>query len=138
MSTSGKKKILIGKAGLNGHDRGVRTVAKALEEAGLDVIYTGLHQSPEDFVNKALGERVDAIGVSILTGGHNVIFPRIIELLNEKGGGHIPLFGGGIIPEEDIRRLKEMGVKELFLPGTKLEEIVVFVKGLVKDNKAGL
>ncbi len=129
-----KAKILIGKVGLDGHDRGLRTVAKALIAAGFDIIYSGLYRSAEEFVNKAIEEEVDAIGVSCLTGAHNVVFPKVINLLNEKGIGNIPVFGGGTIPEEDIDKLKKLGVREIFLPGTTLEEIVNFVKGIVKDN----
>lgn len=129
-----KAKILIGKVGLDGHDRGLRTVARALIEAGFDIIYSGLYRSAEEFVNKAIEEEVDAIGVSCLTGAHNVVFPKVINLLNEKGIGNIPVFGGGTIPEEDIDKLKKLGVREIFLPGTTLEEIVNFVKGIVKDN----
>lgn len=127
-----KTRLLIGKAGLDGHDRGVKAVVKALKEAGFDVIYSGLYQSPKDFVNKAIKEKVDAIGVSCLTGAHNVIFRKVIDLLNEKGAGNIPVFGGGTIPEEDVEGLKKIGVREVFLPGTTLEDIVDFVKELVK------
>jgi len=128
-----KTKLLIGKAGLDGHDRGVKAVVKALIEAGFDVVYSGLYQSPEDFVNKAIEEKVDAIGISCLTGAHNVIFRKVIDLLNEKGTGNIPVFGGGTIPEEDIEGLKKIGVRRVFLPGATLEEIIDFVKELVKE-----
>ena len=128
-----KTKLLIGKAGLDGHDRGVKAVVKALIEAGFDVVYSGLYQSPEDFVNKAIEERVNAIGISCLTGAHNVIFRKVIDLLNEKGTGNIPVFGGGTIPEEDIEGLKKIGVRRVFLPGATLEEIIDFVKELVKE-----
>jgi methylmalonyl-CoA mutase C-terminal domain/subunit len=128
-----KTKLLIGKAGLDGHDRGVKAVVKALIEAGFDVVYSGLYQSPEDFVNKAIEEKVDAIGISCLTGAHNVIFRKVIDLMNEKGIGNIPVFGGGTIPEEDVEGLKKIGVREVFLPGATLEEIVDFVKELVKE-----
>ncbi len=97
-----KAKILIGRIGLDGHDRGLRTVAKALTEAGFDVVYSGLYQSPEEFVNKVIEEKVDAIGISCLTGAHNVVFRKVIDLMNEKGTGNIPVFGGGTIPEEDV------------------------------------
>ena len=129
-----KAKLLIGKAGLDGHDRGVKAVVKALKEAGFDVVYSGLYQSPEDFVNKAIEEEVDAIGVSCLTGAHNVIFRKVIDLLNEKGTGNIPVFGGGTIPEEDVEGLKKIGVREVFLPGATLEEIADFVKKLVRGK----
>lgn len=126
-----KAKILIGKAGLDGHDRGIRAVAKALQDAGFEVIYSGLYQSPEDIVNKAIMRDVDAIGISIMTGAYNAILPKVMKLLNEKGVGGIPVFGGGIVPREDVPKLKELGVKEIFLPGATLEEIVEFVKTLV-------
>lgn len=125
-------KILIGKVGLDGHDRGLRTVAKALKEAGFEVVYSGLYKSAEEFVDKAIEEKVDAIGLSCLTGAHNVVFPKVIKLMKKKEIGDIPVFGGGTIPEEDIGELKELGVREVFLPGTTLEEIVAFVKGLVE------
>jgi len=130
-----KTKILIGKVGLDGHDRGLRTVARALMAAGFDIIYSGLYRSAEEFVDKAIEEEVDAIGVSCLTGAHNVVFPKVINLLNEKGIGNIPVFGGGTIPEEDIGELKKLGVREIFLPGTTLDEIVDFVKGLVEKKE---
>ena len=129
-----KTKLLIGKAGLDGHDRGVKAVVKALKEAGFDVVYSGLYQSPEEFVNKAIEEKVDAIGISCLTGAHNVVFRKVIDLMNEKGIGNIPVFGGGTIPEEDVEGLKKIGVREVFLPGATLEEIVDFVKDLVKKG----
>ncbi len=129
-----KAKLLIGKAGLDGHDRGVKAVVKALIEAGFDVVYSGLYQSPEEFVNKAIEERVNAIGISCLTGAHNVVFRKVIDLLNEKGTGNIPVFGGGTIPEEDVEGLKKIGVRKVFLPGATLEEIVDFVKDLVKKG----
>ena len=128
------EKILIGKVGLDGHDRGLRTVARALIAAGFDVFYSGLYRSAEEFVNKAIEEKVDAIGVSSLTGAHNVVFRKVIDLLKKNGVGNIPVFGGGTIPEEDIGELKKIGVREVFLPGTTLEEIVDFVKGLVRGK----
>ncbi len=128
-----KVKILIGRIGLDGHDRGLRAVAKALTEAGFDVVYSGLYQSPEDFVNKAIEEKVDAIGISCLTGAHNVVFRKVIDDMNEKGLGNIPVFGGGTIPEEDVEGLKKIGVREVFLPGATLEEITDFVKELVRE-----
>lgn len=130
-----KAKILIGRIGLDGHDRGLRTVAKALTEAGFDVVYSGLYQSPEEFVNKAIEKKIDAIGISCLTGAHNVVFRKVIDLMKEKGIGNIPVFGGGTIPAEDVEGLKKIGVREVFLPGATLEEIVDFVKGLVRDNE---
>ncbi len=125
-------KILIGKSGLDGHDRGVRAVARALKEAGFDVIYSGLYQSPEDFVDKALTENVKAIGLSLMTGAHNVIVPKVMGVLKKRGGGDIPVFGGGVIPDEDIPKLKEAGMREVFLPGATLDDIVEFVKKIVE------
>jgi methylmalonyl-CoA mutase C-terminal domain/subunit len=123
-------RILIGKVGLDGHDRGVKLVARALRDAGMEVIYTGLHQTPEQVVNTAIQEDVDAIGLSILSGAHNTLFARLSELLKEAGAEHIVLFGGGIIPDDDLPRLKAIGVRILFRPGTAMSDIVDFVKGL--------
>lgn len=123
-------RILIGKVGLDGHDRGVKLIARALRDAGMEVIYTGLHQSPEQIVNTAIQEDVDAIGLSILSGAHNTLFRRVLELLSKQGAEDIVVFGGGIIPNEDVPALKEAGVKALFGPGTSLEDIVRFVKEL--------
>ena len=123
-------RILIGKVGLDGHDRGVKLIARALRDAGTEVIYTGLHQTPEQVVSTAIQEDVDAIGLSILSGAHTTLFRRVLELLKEQGAGDIVLFGGGIIPDEDILALKTAGVKALFRPGAPMNEIVDFVKGL--------
>ncbi|MCP9465512.1 MAG: cobalamin B12-binding domain-containing protein [Nitrospira sp.] len=123
-------RILIGKVGLDGHDRGVKLIARALRDAGMEVIYTGLHQSPEQIVNTAIQEDVDAIGLSILSGAHNTLFRRVLELLSKQGAEDIVVFGGGIIPNEDVPALKEAGVKALFGPGTPLDDIVRFVKEL--------
>ena len=123
-------RILIGKVGLDGHDRGVKLIARALRDAGIEVIYTGLHQTPEQVVSTAIQEDVDAIGLSILSGAHNTLFRRILELLKEQDAEDIALFGGGIIPDEDVPPLTATGVKALFRPGTPLQEIVTFVKGL--------
>src|SRR6185369_14113887 len=122
--------ILIGKVGLDGHDRGIKLIARALRDAGMEVIYTGLHQTPEQVVSTAIQEDVDAIGLSILSGAHNTLFRRVLELLKERDGGEIVLFGGGIIPDQDILDLKAAGVKRLFRPETSMNEIVEFVKGL--------
>jgi len=130
-----KAKILIGRIGLDGHDRGLRTVAKALIEAGFDVVYSGLYRNSDEFVNRVIEEKVDAIGISCLTGAHNVVFRKVIDILNEKGIGNIPVFGGGTIPGEDIAGLKKIGVREVFLPGATLEEIVDFAKELVKGER---
>lgn len=123
-------RILIGKVGLDGHDRGVKLIARALRDAGVEVIYTGLHQTPEQVVNTAIQEDVDAIGLSILSGAHKTLFRRILELLKEQDAGDIALFGGGIIPDEDVTALTADGVKALFRPGTPFQEIVTFAKGL--------
>ena len=123
-----KVRILIAKPGLDGHDRGAKIVARALRDAGFEVIYTGLHQTPEMIVESAIQEDVDAIGLSILSGAHMAIFPEVLRLLRERGAEHIKVFGGGIIPPEDVEKLKEMGVMEIFLPGTSTEEIIKFVQ----------
>jgi len=122
-----KIRVLVAKPGLDGHDRGAKIVARALRDAGFEVIYTGLHQTPEQIVATAVQEDVDAIGLSILSGAHNYLFPRVLELLREKGADDIAVFGGGIIPAEDIQALKALGVKELFTPGTSTQDIVRFV-----------
>ncbi len=123
-----KIRVLIAKAGLDGHDRGAKVVAAALRDAGMEVIYTGLRQTPEMIVQAAIQEDVDVIGVSILSGAHMTIFPKIIKLMKEKGLDDVLLIGGGIIPDEDIPKLKEMGVAEIFTPGTLTTEIVNFIK----------
>jgi len=123
-------RVLIGKVGLDGHDRGVKLIARALRDAGTEVIYTGLHQTPEQVVSTAIQEGVDAIGLSMLSGAHNTLFRRVLELLKEQDAGDIVLFGGGIIPDEDLPALKAAGVKALFRPGAPMSEIVNFVKGL--------
>jgi methylmalonyl-CoA mutase C-terminal domain/subunit len=123
-------RVLIGKVGLDGHDRGVKLVARALRDAGVEVIYTGLHQTPEQVVSTAIQEDVDAIGLSILSGAHNTLFRRVLELLKEQGAEDIVVFGGGIIPDEDLPALKAAGVRAVFRPGTPMSEIVDFVKGL--------
>lgn len=123
-------RVLIGKVGLDGHDRGVKLIARALRDAGMEVIYTGLHQTPEQIVSTALQEDVDAIGLSLLSGAHNTLFRRVLELLKEQDAEDIALFGGGIIPDGDVPALTAAGVKALFGPGAPLQEIVEFVKGL--------
>ena len=129
-------KILIAKAGLDGHDRGVKIVARALQDAVFEVVYTGVHLTPEMVVETALNENIDAIGVSILSGAHLHIFDEIFYLLNENEISDIPVFGGGVIPQEDIGKLKDMGVKSIFLPGTPLEEIVDWIKNNIEPRKA--
>jgi methylmalonyl-CoA mutase C-terminal domain/subunit len=125
-----KKRILISKVGLDGHDLGAKVVAKALRDAGVEVIYTGWRQTPEKIVNSALQEDVDGIGISILSGAHMLAFSKILRLCEEKGIKDTPVFGGGIIPEDDILELKKMGVREIFPAETDLAEIIEFVKKL--------
>ncbi|MBW1645525.1 MAG: cobalamin B12-binding domain-containing protein [Deltaproteobacteria bacterium] len=129
-----KIKVLIGKPGLDGHDRGAKVVARALRDAGFEVVYTGLHQTPEQIVATAIQEDVDVIGVSSLAGAHMYLFPRIIELLREQGADDIPVFGGGIIPEEDVAELKKAGIKAIFTPGTPVQETVDWIKENVKPG----
>jgi methylmalonyl-CoA mutase C-terminal domain/subunit len=119
-----KRRILIAKPGLDGHDRGAKVVARGLAEAGFEVIYTGLHQTPEQIAEAALQEDVDAVGLSVLSGAHMTFFPRIIQLLQEQRGEGIMIFGGGIIPEEDIEELERLGVAGIFTPGTSISDIV--------------
>jgi methylmalonyl-CoA mutase C-terminal domain/subunit len=128
MSPHPLARLLVGKVGLDGHDRGVKIIARALRDAGFEVIYTGLHQTPEMVVGTAIQEDVDAVSLSILSGAHNYLFPRVIELLRERGADDIVVFGGGIIPEEDRARLKEKGVLEIFTPGTTTQQVIDFVK----------
>ncbi len=130
-----KIRILIAKPGLDGHDRGAKIIARGFRDAGFEVIYTGLHQTPEQIVAAAIQEDVDGIGLSILSGAHDYIFPQVIQLLREKGANDIVVFGGGIIPEEDILVLKESGVKALFVPGTPIEEAVKWVRENIKPRK---
>jgi methylmalonyl-CoA mutase C-terminal domain/subunit len=124
------RRVLVAKPGLDGHDRGAKVVARALRDAGMEVIYLGLHQTPEQIVEAAVDEDVDVIGLSILSGAHMTIFPRVIDLLKEKDASDIVLVGGGIIPPEDAERLEAMGVKKLFGPGTTTSEIVEFVNSV--------
>ncbi len=125
-------RVVVAKPGLDGHDRGAKIVARALRDAGFDVIYTGLHQTPEQVVATALQEDADAIGLSVLSGAHNYLFKRVLELLREKGAEDVVVFGGGIIPPDDIAALKELGVKELFTPGTSTQDIIRFVREHVR------
>ncbi|MDA0686171.1 MAG: cobalamin B12-binding domain-containing protein [Bacteroidetes bacterium] len=128
-------RILIAKVGLDGHDRGAKVIAAALRDAGMEVIYTGLRQTPEMVVQTALQEDVDAIGVSILSGAHNTVFPRILDLMKEKGLNDVLLTGGGIIPDEDTDQLNQLGVARLFPPGTSTEEIATYIKAWVAENR---
>ena len=128
-------RILIAKVGLDGHDRGAKVIAASLRDAGMEVIYTGLRQTPEMVVQTALQEDVDAIGVSILSGAHNTVFPRILELMKEKGLNDVLLTGGGIIPDNDANELNSLGVARLFPPGTETTEIARYITEWVKANR---
>ena len=130
-----KVRILVGKPGLDGHDRGAKIIARALRDAGVEVIYTGLHQTPEMIVSTAAQEDVDGIGLSILSGAHKYLFPRVIELLRERKMGDVVVFGGGIIPDDDIPKLLKKGVNRVFTPGTPIQEIVEYVQAKVQPRK---
>jgi methylmalonyl-CoA mutase, C-terminal domain len=128
-------RILVAKIGLDGHDRGAKVIATSLRDAGMEVIYTGLRQTPEMVVNTALQEDVDAIGISILSGAHMTVFPRVIALLKEKKMNDVLVTGGGIIPEDDMKTLNEMGIGKLFPPGTHTSEIADYIKEWVANNR---
>lgn len=128
-------RVLVAKVGLDGHDRGAKIIASSLRDAGMEVIYTGLRQTPEMVVNTALQEDVDAIGISILSGAHNTVFPKILQLLKERNMDDVLLTGGGIIPDADIKILNESGVGKLFPPGTPTTEIATYIKDWVKENR---
>lgn len=128
-------RVLVAKVGLDGHDRGAKIIATALRNEGMEVIYTGLRQTPEMVVNAALQEDVDAIGISILSGAHMTVFPKVIGLMKEKGLNDVLLTGGGIIPDDDMKALKDMGVGELFAPGTSTTDIASYIKDWVKVNR---
>ena len=135
MTSEGEKiRVLIAKVGLDGHDRGVKIVARCLRDAGMDVIYTGLHRTPDEVVNAAVQEDVDVIGISLLSGAHMTIFPRVIELMRAADAEDILLLGGGVMPDEDVVALKEMGVDEVMLQDTPPAEIVATVKRLVEER----
>jgi methylmalonyl-CoA mutase C-terminal domain/subunit len=137
MSTATRQlRILVAKPGLDGHDRGAKIIARALRDAGMEVVYTGLHQTPEMIVAAAIQEDVDAVGLSILSGAHMTIFPAVIELLKAQQAGDIKVFGGGIIPQDDVPRLKQAGVSELFLPGTSTQTTVEWIRANVKPRAA--
>jgi len=133
-SDRGKIRVLVAKAGLDGHDRGAKVIAAALRDAGMEVIYTGLRQTPEMIVNAAVQEDVDVIGISILSGAHMTILPKLKKLMDEKGLNDVLLTGGGIIPEEDINKLREIGVGELFTPGASTKNIAEYIKEWRKNN----
>lgn len=127
-----KIRVLIAKPGLDGHDRGAKVIARALRDAGMEVIYTGIRQTPEQIANAAIQEGVDIVGLSCLSGAHNSLFPKVVQILKEKGAEDILVFGGGIIPVDDIPGLKQAGIREIFPPGTSTEEIIKYIKENVK------
>ena len=134
MERKRKLRVMVAKPGLDGHDRGARIIARAYRDAGFEVVYTGLHQTPEEIVEAAIQEDVDMIGLSSLAGAHKYLFPRVVELLGERGAGDIVVCGGGIFPDDDIEILKKTGIKELFTPGSSLKEIVTWVEENVKPR----
>ncbi len=129
-------RIIVAKPGLDGHDRGAKIIARALRDAGFEIIYTGLHQTPEMIVAAAIQEDVDAVGLSIMSGAHMTLFPAVVDLLREKGASEVIVFGGGIIPQDDIPRLKALGVAEVFLPGSSTQAIVDWIRQHVHPRKA--
>jgi methylmalonyl-CoA mutase C-terminal domain/subunit len=129
-------RILVAKPGLDGHDRGAKIIARALRDAGFEIIYTGLHQTPEMVVAAALQEDVDAVGLSIMSGAHMTLFPAVIDLLRQKGASEVVVFGGGIIPQDDIPRLKALGVAEVFLPGSSTQAIVDWIRQHIHPRQA--
>jgi methylmalonyl-CoA mutase C-terminal domain/subunit len=131
---SRKLRILVAKPGLDGHDRGAKIIARALRDAGFEVIYTGLHQTPEMIAEAAIQEDVDAIGLSILSGAHNTLFPAVMQALRERGAGEIAIFGGGIVPPDDIASLKAQGVRAIFTPGASTDEIVAWITANVSPR----
>ncbi len=130
-----RHRVVIAKPGLDGHDRGAKVIARALRDGGFEVIYTGLHQTPEQVAETVIQEDADAVGLSLLSGAHMTLFPRIIELLKEKGAGDVIVFGGGIIPDADIPKLKEMGVEGVFTPGTPMQTIVEWLTEALSAKK---
>ena len=131
----GKVRLLVGKVGLDGHDRGAKIIARALRDAGFEVVYTGLHQTPDMVVATAIQEDVDGIGLSLLSGAHNTIFPKLLRLLAEKNSADIVVFGGGIIPEEDVPGLRKAGVRMIFTPGTTTREVIDWVTANVPPRR---
>ena len=135
MMKSGRRiRILVAKPGLDGHDRGARVIARAYRDAGFEVVYTGLHQTPEQIVAAAVQEDVDLIGLSVLSGAHMTLFRRVLDLLKANKAGDVMVIGGGIIPEDDVPKLKKLGIKEIFLPGTSLDKIVDWAQDNVKPR----
>jgi methylmalonyl-CoA mutase C-terminal domain/subunit len=129
-----KIRVLIAKPGLDGHDRGAKVIARALRDAGMEVIYTGIRQTPEQIAAAAIQEGVDIVGLSSLSGAHNHLFPRVVQVLKEKEAGDIPVFGGGIIPVDDIPVLKRSGIREIFQPGTTTEDIIRYIRETVQPS----
>lgn len=134
MTQQRRLRVMVAKPGLDGHDRGARIIARAYRDAGFEVVYTGLHQTPEEIVEAAIQEDVDMIGLSSLAGAHRYLFPRVMELLRDRGAEDIVVCGGGIFPDEDVSRMKQAGIKAIFTPGTPLDEIVSWVKENVKPR----
>ena len=133
-ATTARIRVIIAKVGLDGHDRGVKIVARTLRDAGMDVIYTGLHRKPEEVVEAAIQEDVDVIGVSILSGAHMTVFPRLLDLLRERGADDILVVGGGVIPDDEVAELKKLGVKEVMLQDTPPDDIVAMVRRIVAER----
>ena len=131
---SGRIRVVVAKPGLDGHDRGAKVVARALRDAGMEVIYSGLRQTPEQVAAAAIQEDVDVVGISILSGAHNVLFPEIMRLLKEEGAEGIIVFAGGIIPEQDVAKLKALGIREIFLPGTPTQALVEYIRKEVGER----
>jgi methylmalonyl-CoA mutase, C-terminal domain len=129
-------RIIVAKPGLDGHDRGAKIIARALRDAGFEVIYTGLHQTPEMIAATALQEDVDAVGLSIMSGAHMTLFPAVIQLLKEKGADDVAVFGGGIIPQDDVPKLKGLGVAEVFLPGSSTQAIIDWIREHIRPRAA--
>ena len=136
MPTSRPLRILVAKPGLDGHDRGAKIIARALRDAGFEVIYTGLHQTPEMIVAAAVQEDVDAVGLSIMSGAHMTLMPAIVDLLREQGAGEVVVIGGGIIPQDDVPKLKQAGISEVFLPGSPTQAIVEWIRANVRPGAA--
>ncbi|MBE6082247.1 MAG: cobalamin B12-binding domain-containing protein [Tissierellaceae bacterium] len=128
-------RVLVAKPGLDGHDRGAKVIARALRDAGMEVIYTGLRQTPEQIVATAIQEDVDVVAMSILSGAHNYLFPKVVNLLKEEGVTDVLIIGGGVIPEDDIPGLKEKGIEEIFTPGTSTKDVVEYIRTHIKRNK---
>lgn len=128
-------RVLVAKPGLDGHDRGAKVIARALRDAGMEVIYTGLRQTPEQIVNAAIQEDVDCVALSILSGAHNTLLPKVVNLLNDQGADDILVIGGGVIPESDIPNLKKQGIQEVFTPGTPTQKTIEYIKSNIKRTE---